>query len=454
VAVALGAVILATAGAQVYPVRLDGQQVEPAAPTPPSLVLADGGLQFPDGTVQMTATIGRALVPDTGQTTCWESNGMPPVGSPRPCAGTGEDGEFQAGVAWPTPRFTDNGDGTVTDNLTGLIWLKDADCPAVEKTWQQALDWVVDLNTTSIACIDYAPMTFADWRLPNIRELLSLVDYSQAVGAALPLGHPFLGGVKQFYWSSSSLVTLESYAWIVDMFIGNGDYRAKTEIHFVWPVRGGEIAAGGQDASLVLNDGGIQYPDGSVQTTASAGRALVPDTGQFECWDTAGNPRPCAGTGEDGEFQAGVDWPTPRFTDNGDGTVTDNLTGLIWLKDANCPAGFKEWQDALNWVASLNTTSIACADYTAGTFTDWRLPNIRELWSLVEHSHVAPALPLDHPFLNVQASQAGQPSSYWSSSSLVPLDPGAAWYVDMFFGNDNVFFKNTFYYVWPVRGGQ
>ena len=61
----------------------------------------------------------------------------------------------------------------------------------------------------------------------------------------------------------------------------------------------------------------------------------VPKTGQTTCSDESGVSRPCTGTGEDGEHQKGVAWPNPRFTDNGDGTVTDNLTGLIWLKDAN-----------------------------------------------------------------------------------------------------------------------
>ena len=79
--------------------------------------------------------------------------------------------------------------------------------------------------------------------------------------------------------------------------------------------------------------GGFKFPDGSVQTAAAVGGppAPVEDTGQTGCWDAGGTPRDCTGTGEDGEHQAGVEWPTPRFTDNGDGTVTDNLTGLDWL---------------------------------------------------------------------------------------------------------------------------
>ena len=63
----------------------------------------------------------------------------------------------------------------------------------------------------------------------------------------------------------------------------------------------------------------------------------VPQTGQTKCYDNVGQEIDCEDTGQDGDFQAGVEWPVPRFTDNADGTVTDNLTGLIWLKNANCP---------------------------------------------------------------------------------------------------------------------
>lgn len=111
--------------------------------------------------------------------------------------------------------------------------------------------------------------------------------------------------------------------------------------------------------------------------------------------------------GEDGELQKGVAWPTPRFTDNNNGTVTDNLTGLLWLKNANA---FGQQ----NWFAALDTAN-GCANGQAG-LTDgsvagaWRLPNTRELESLVDRSVHSPALPLGHPFTNVQ------PGSYWTST--------------------------------------
>ena len=70
-------------------------------------------------------------------------------------------------------------------------------------------------------------------------------------------------------------------------------------------------------------------------------------TGQTLCYDSLGDDVSCAGTGQDGQLRPGVAWPNPRFTDNNNGTVTDNLTGLMWLKDANC-FGLRTWAQALS----------------------------------------------------------------------------------------------------------
>ena len=142
----------------------------------------------------------------------------------------------------PEPRFTDNGDGTVTDSLTGLIWLQDADCPASFPaslmTWQEALDWVDDLNTTAIACTNYTPMTFTDWRLPNIKELLSLADYGRT--PAIPRNKEFTN-VRHDYWSSSSFVKSPSDAWMLNIVAGHSDrdFSKTLRTLSVWPVRGG-----------------------------------------------------------------------------------------------------------------------------------------------------------------------------------------------------------------------
>lgn len=205
------------------------------------------------------------------------------------------------------------------------------------------------------------------------------------------------------------------------------------------------------DGIIESTSGGFKFPDHTIQTTAAA-LGSVNDTGQQACWDATGSSRPCGTTGEDGELQKGVDWPTPRFTDNGDGTVTDNLTGLMWLQDAGCPTTAPLlWQPALDWIASFNTTAIACTNYTAMTYGDWRLPNILELISLVDFSQDSPALPLGHQFLNVT-------NGFYYSSTTSAADTTAAWAINMDTGkpsNGAASGKTTFTdHVWPVRGGQ
>jgi hypothetical protein len=174
--------------------------------------------------------------------------------------------------------------------------------------------------------------------------------------------------------------------------------------------------------------------------------APVEKTGQTSCWqDTAGRLIDCEGTGEDGESQRGVAWPNPRFTDNGDGTVTDNMTGLIWLKNAN---RFKAqiWAEALNECNTLEDDGTELTDGSSAG--DWRLPNIRELHSLIDYGNIEPALPSGHPFTGVQAS------NYWSSTTFRPA-PHAAWSVGSNYGYVGGFSKTSVpYYVWPVRGGN
>jgi hypothetical protein len=167
--------------------------------------------------------------------------------------------------------------------------------------------------------------------------------------------------------------------------------------------------------------------------------------------------------GDDGDIQAGVPFPRPRFRDNGDGTVKDNLTGLIWLKDASC-LGARYWVPALAAVNALNAgTDFSCVDYTAGRFTDWRLPNIKELQSLVHFGFSGPALSNaagtakwteGDAFSDVQGATA-----YWSSTSRTGFATTRAWGVGLSSGivfqfekDDQIFPDAPLLFVWPVRG--
>lgn len=146
----------------------------------------------------------------------------------------GDDGVRERGVRWPDPRFTDNENGTITDNLTGLIWLKDANC-FEDKTWSDALDTCQLLTAGYCGLTDGS--TVGDWRLPNIKELHSLVDFGN-LDPALPTGHPF-ANVQQNYWSCTTYRYLINHAWGVNWYTGDLDWEFKLYTRYVWPVRGG-----------------------------------------------------------------------------------------------------------------------------------------------------------------------------------------------------------------------
>jgi len=200
----------------------------------------------------------------------------------------------------------------------------------------------------------------------------------------------------------------------------------------------------------------------------SAGTIQLPRTGQNTCYDATGVIIDCANTGQDGDKEAGVPWPSPRFSDNGNGTVTDNLTGLFWLKDANCTdavggiprdGGLLNWPSALTWCNNLAHGRCGLTDNSSAG--DWRLPNIIELKSLVDHSRHDPDLPGGHPFSNVQSVW------YWSSTSN-PVYTAGAFNVGISRGSIHVTDKlpgqlgssgvsdkdRSALGVWPVRGGE
>jgi hypothetical protein len=221
------------------------------------------------------AFAGTINLPRTGQTKCYDTAGIE-----IPCTGTGQDGNIQAGVAWPEPRFTDNGDGTMTDNLTGLMWTKSAN--EMYGTWQQALDYANSLNLAG----------YTEWRLPNIYELESLVNANAANMANWLNAQGFTNVKAHYYWSSTSYAYYLDFAWFVHMLEGNVYYCVKSYGDFyAWPVRGGQC--------------------GSFENSV----ICLPQTGQTKCYNTSGGEIPCAGTGQDGEIQAGVARPSPRFID-------------------------------------------------------------------------------------------------------------------------------------------
>ena len=175
---------------------------------------------------------GRISLPKTGQTTCYNENG-----NMIDCAGTGQDGETQAGVASPEPRFQDNGNGTITDKMTGLIWLKNANCysPLNFDTSIQAAN---ELENGKCGLTDGS--VAGDWRLPNVVELESLIVHAGLSDSTNWLIGQGFTNVGEKYWSSTTAKDSPDNAWVVTM--GGTVYKLDKEANvstYHWPVRGG-----------------------------------------------------------------------------------------------------------------------------------------------------------------------------------------------------------------------
>ncbi len=378
-------------------------------PVPYIVTAADGLTE----TYTVTVIVVAIDLPKTGQTASSSS---------------GDDGALQKGVAWPSPRFMDNTDGTVTDNLTGLMWLKNANCITTSYAafdtdgtagdgrvaWQHALDFVAGINAGTYSNCGGGK---TGWRLPNRKELRSLADYSK-YNPSLLTGHPFANAQASFYWSSTTYAANTAFAWYVNMYVGFVMAHDKTNYDYVWPVN-----------------------DAAVTSTIS-----LPTTGQTSTF----------ASGDDGALQKGVAWPGTRFMTNADTTVTDNLTGLVWApngnimpvrdnnwdQDGTANDGAVTWQHALDYIAKLNTESYL-------GYNDWRLPNVNELESLVHAEYENNAA-----WLNTQGFTNVLPVYYWSSTTDA-ASISDAWSVSMSVGLMYISIKALNEpYVWPVRGGQ
>ena len=161
--------------------------------------------------------------------------------------------------------------------------------------------------------------------------------------------------------------------------------------------------------------------------------APVAEAGQTQCWDEDGLLMGCTGTGQDGAIRAGVAWPVPSFTNCGDGTVWDNLTGSIWLLHASC-FGAQAWEAALQAANALHDsgtpeTTDDCGLSDGSAPGDWRMRQFKEMHGLVDLDFVGP--PLSNAagtarWLEGDAFIAVEFNRYWTSSTYAAI-PGFAW---------------------------
>ncbi len=190
-----------------------------------------------------------APVPKSGQTACYYDNGTTGTCT----CGTSncpasQDGALEKGVAWPNPRFTlglhSNNflKGTVIDNLTGLTWMRLGECSRFH-TYDNVLEDKYSWANAIYSC-DQLKSGFCglndgsvagDWRLPNINELLSLIDRSRhtpALTAGLPFTVESLG-----YWSATTSASDTRFAWSVYFRSGHASSYGKTYAYNVRCVR-------------------------------------------------------------------------------------------------------------------------------------------------------------------------------------------------------------------------
>jgi len=310
---------------------------------------------------------------------------------------SGDDGALRKGTAWPASRFSDNQDGTVTDQLTGLVWLKNAGC-FNPTNWDGALTDVNNLSSGQCGLADGS--NAGTWRLPNLGELESLIDVTSA-NPALPPGNYFENVSTGVYWTSTAYWGGSSgsfEAWAIRL--GDGGYvndgvanLMATSQNAVWAVKGGRPGA----TALQATGFTVPYQEG-----------------------------------DDGTLQVGVGLTYPRWLDNGNGTMTDTMTGLIWLKQADCIA--QTWAGALAAISQL--TSGQCGLTDGSTAGSWRMPNRNEMQSMSDRMQTNEADYFDYTILNLNNTvyqpaifSKFMPYHYYWTSTTYAANTSEAWTV-------------------------
>jgi hypothetical protein len=295
------------------------------------------------------------------------------------------------------PSYTASGDGlTVTDNVTGLMWTQKAD-------WTG--DGVLDEND-KLTCADaqtYANTLnaqnyggYSDWRLPTIKQLYSLIDYrgTDPVPTA----------------SSSTGLTPFIDADIFQFAYGN--------------ISAGERIIDSQWATSTLYVGTVMHGDQAMFGVNFA-------DGRIKGYPAVGGPG-----GRDKTYYArfcrgNTDYGSNSFTDNGDGTITDISAGLMWSQD-DSGEGMK-WEDALAWAQQKNGENYLGHD-------DWRLPNAKELQSLLDYTRspdTTNSAAIDPVFSATEITNEAGGSDYafyWTSTTFLRADGSAANAVYIVFG--------------------
>jgi hypothetical protein len=264
------------------------------------------------------ASEGGYVLVDTAQTAFYSSTGK----TEEQKAGDDFFGQ-DANHIQNMPDYTNNGDGTVTDHITGLMWQQD---PGEKMTWQEAVE---NLKTFRLAGYD-------DWRLPTIKELYSLIQFNGSTGTDEESAIPYID--TDYFVFSYGDETGERF--IDSQYATSTIYESDT-------MNG--------NATMF----GVNFADGRIKG--------YPVSKEFYVMYVRGN----------------TSYGINNFVDNGDGTITDLSTGLMWMKydSGYFDAGQEksegiDWQQALEWAEEL--------EYAG--YDDWYLPDAKQLQSIVDYT--------------------------------------------------------------------
>lgn len=299
-------------------------------------------------------------VPHTNQTECFDSEGNSVT-----CVNSGQDGAYLNNL----PSYTDNNDGTVTDDITDLVWQQTADSNG---------DGVIDVDDkmtqeeAASYCGNLMLAGLSDWRLPDIKEMYSLIDFS---------GEDVSG------YSGTDTAGLTPFIDDTIFGYGYGDTSAGERIiDAQWATTTNSVAGvmGYSDAMF-----GVNFADGRIKGYGTGGKTFY-----VQC------VRENSAYGVNG------------FTDNGDGTVSDAATNLMWQQNDN--------GEALTWDGAISY----CENLTSADYADWRLPNAKELQSIVDYTRspdTTNSAAIDTDYFNATqiVNEAGQEDYgfYWTGTT-------------------------------------